>query len=52
MFEKNKGYSRADIYRILDVPLDKQKGNWETGYHFYEDILRRLTLISINFKEV
>jgi 5-methylcytosine-specific restriction enzyme A len=30
-------YSREDIYRIFKVPLEKQKGNWNTGYNAYGD---------------
>jgi putative restriction endonuclease len=27
-----KQYGRADVQRMLAVPLDKQGGNWDTGY--------------------
>lgn len=30
-------YSRKDIYELLYVPLERQKGNWNTGYHRYND---------------
>jgi 5-methylcytosine-specific restriction protein A len=30
-------YTRNDIYRLLDVPQDRQGGNWHTGYHRYND---------------
>lgn len=26
-------YSRADIYKALDVPAAQRRGNWETGYN-------------------
>lgn len=29
-------YSRADIYRVLEVPLSQRRGNWETGYNQFE----------------
>ncbi|WNF07567.1 DUF3427 domain-containing protein [Brevibacillus borstelensis] len=28
-------YSRNDIYQILNVPNEKRKGNWNTGYNKY-----------------
>lgn len=30
-------YSRSDIYRILEVPKEKQKGIWNTGYVKYNN---------------
>ncbi|NEW00551.1 DUF3427 domain-containing protein [Bacillus megaterium] len=30
-------YSRKDIYRILEVPEEKQGGNWNTGYTTYKN---------------
>jgi len=36
-FRIGQAYSRKDIYRILKVPIERQKGNWETGYHFYNN---------------
>ncbi|MGG3580918.1 DUF3427 domain-containing protein [Priestia megaterium] len=29
-------YSRKDIYRIMEVPIHRQKGIWNTGYTTYE----------------
>ncbi|CAI9678975.1 HNH endonuclease [Elizabethkingia anophelis] len=37
MFEPNKTYTKKDIYEILSVPVEKQKGAWDTGYREYED---------------
>lgn len=30
-------YTRRDIYEILQVPADQQRGDWDTGYHRHED---------------
>jgi len=30
-------YSRKDIYKIVNVPIHKQKGAWNTGYTIYDD---------------
>lgn len=30
-------YSRKDIYQIVNVPIPKQKGVWNTGYTIYDD---------------
>lgn len=30
-------YSRKDIYRIINVPPEKQEGNWNTGYTLYNN---------------
>ncbi|MGG0788273.1 DUF3427 domain-containing protein [Peribacillus simplex] len=30
-------YSRKDVYNIIDIPEDKQGGNWNTGYTTYND---------------
>ncbi|MGI6694920.1 MAG: DUF3427 domain-containing protein [Christensenellales bacterium] len=35
MFKTGNLYSRKDIYRLLDVPLCQQGGNWATGYTSY-----------------
>lgn len=29
-------YTKSRIYRICSVPIEKQKGNWNTGYTSYE----------------
>lgn len=35
-FVVDEKYSKTDIYRICNVPTEKQKGNWNTGYTNYE----------------
>jgi len=35
-FTVGNSYTRKDIYRILNVPVERQKGNWNTGYNKYE----------------
>jgi|GEM_PF-1798525 len=37
MFHPNSTYLKSDIYRILNVPVDKQRGAWDTGYREYND---------------
>lgn len=37
MFKSKELYSRKDLYKILNVPVDRQKGNWNTGYHKYDN---------------
>ena len=37
MFTVNEKYSKIDIYRILNVPIDKRKGSWNTGYVKYKE---------------
>ena len=32
-------YSRKDVYELLSVPSDRQRGNWETGYNRWGDDL-------------
>jgi 5-methylcytosine-specific restriction endonuclease McrA len=36
-FKIGKSYSRKDIYRIMNVPPERQGGNWDTGYNRYEN---------------
>ena len=36
MFELGKQYRKIEIYSILDVPEDKQRGSWDTGFTPYE----------------
>ncbi|WP_036715367.1 DUF3427 domain-containing protein [Paenibacillus ehimensis] len=36
-YSVGKNYSRKDIYRILNIPREQQGGNWDTGYHRYEN---------------
>jgi len=35
MFISGQSYSKRDLYGILEVPLELQKGNWNTGYTTY-----------------
>ena len=35
MFEPNQIYSRLQVYKLLNVPKEKRRGNWETGYNSY-----------------
>ncbi|MDY8025806.1 MULTISPECIES: DUF3427 domain-containing protein [Paenibacillus] len=37
MFKIGEYYTRKDIYRIVNVPADKQGGHWDTGYAQYND---------------
>jgi hypothetical protein len=37
MFKVGNSYTKHDIYRILDVPSERQKGAWDTGYRKYDD---------------
>lgn len=37
MFIKGELYSREDIYELLNVPIEKRKGNWNTGYRKYNE---------------
>lgn len=36
-FQVGRRYTRNDIYKILEVPKDKQGGDWDTGYHRHGD---------------
>ena len=36
MYIVGNQYTRADIYKILDIPESKQKGDWQNGYHRHE----------------
>ncbi|MNS61331.1 hypothetical protein D3C72_943550 [compost metagenome] len=40
-------YSRADLYVILDVPEEKQGGDWTTGYTRYEDAFYVFTTVGV-----
>ena len=33
MFNVGSQYSRADIYEILNIPIERQGGDWQNGYH-------------------
>ena len=35
-FQIGQEYSRHDVYEVLDVPVDKRGGDWDTGYHEYD----------------
>lgn len=37
MFKVGNTHSKNNIYRILNVPSELQKGAWDTGYRKYED---------------
>jgi 5-methylcytosine-specific restriction protein A len=37
MFKVGDSYTKHDIYRILNVPIERQKGAWDTGYRKYDD---------------
>src|SRR5690242_11188901 len=37
MFKVGNSYTKHDIYKILNVPVERQKGAWDTGYRKYED---------------
>jgi 5-methylcytosine-specific restriction enzyme A len=37
MFTINKSYSKQDIYEILEVPENKRRGAWDTGYRMWSD---------------
>jgi hypothetical protein len=37
MFKIGQQYSKKDIYQLLNVPTEQQKGNWDTGYREYEN---------------
>ncbi|WP_088291233.1 DUF3427 domain-containing protein [Bacillus mycoides] len=38
-FTRGNMYSRNDIYKILNVPKERQGGHWNTGYRRYNDDL-------------
>ena len=35
-FTLNKEYKKTDIYKILNVPKDRQGGSWRKGHHNYK----------------
>lgn len=37
LFVVGRDYTRQEIYELLDVPKPEQRGNWETGYHQFQD---------------
>lgn len=37
MFKIGAEYSKKDIYKILNVPDEKQGGAWDTGYRLYNE---------------
>jgi 5-methylcytosine-specific restriction protein A len=37
MFKVDSNYSKNDIYTILNVPIEKQRGDWDKGCHRYEN---------------
>lgn len=36
MFEIGNKYTKWDIYKILNVPSERQRGSWDKGYREYE----------------
>lgn len=38
MFQIGHLYSKNEIYSVLNVPIEKQKGAWDTGYRKYHDV--------------
>lgn len=36
IFRIGQSYSKKEIYTLLKVPKEKQKGAWDTGYREYE----------------
>jgi 5-methylcytosine-specific restriction enzyme A len=36
MFNVGQSYTKNEIYKILDVPIQRRKGAWDTGYREYE----------------
>jgi 5-methylcytosine-specific restriction enzyme A len=39
MFNIGQIYTKNDIYQILNVPLTKRKGAWDTGYRKYNNAI-------------
>ncbi len=35
MFQPGRTYTKKDIYRLLSVPIELQRGAWDTGLRFY-----------------
>lgn len=38
-FIVGRTYSRQDVYELLNVPEERRRGNWETGYNRWGDDL-------------
>ena len=36
LFITGKEYSRTDVYELLNIPTERRRGQWETGYASYE----------------
>lgn len=36
MFVEGQPYTKRDIYKKLDVPIQKQRGEWDKGYRTYD----------------
>lgn len=36
LFIAGKEYSRTDVYELLNIPTERRRGQWETGYASYE----------------
>jgi 5-methylcytosine-specific restriction enzyme A len=39
MFQIGKRYSKEDIYAILNVPPQKRRGAWDTGYRTWNNVM-------------
>jgi 5-methylcytosine-specific restriction protein A len=37
LFEIGQKYTKKEIYIILNVPVEQQKGNWDTGYNKFNN---------------
>lgn len=47
MFKIGETYSKEDIYRLRNVPKEKQKGSWNTGYTKFENDIFIFTNIGV-----
>lgn len=48
MFIPGNSYTKKEIYKLLSIPQDKQRGNWETGYTSYENVFYLFVNIGIS----
>lgn len=39
MFNINVSYTKEEIYRILNVPEQQQRGAWDTGYRKFDNAI-------------
>lgn len=47
MYSVSQEYSKKDIYRLLNVPPESQKGSWDTGYRSYNGDIYIFTNIGV-----